>query len=104
MNFLRTKMMMFDVVVLVLAVGHLWRREWQVGDPGERIVERLVRLLRDGLEFGQPRLELGNLGHQHVSLAVVLRFFCGTNLPGCRVTPCQRLFGGNDRSAALLVE
>src|SRR5206468_6148440 len=50
MNFLRTKMMMFDVVVLILAVGHLRRREWQIGDPGERIVERLVRLLRDGLE------------------------------------------------------
>ena len=44
MDLLGAEVMMLDVVVLILAVGHLGRGKRQVGNPCERVIERPIRL------------------------------------------------------------
>ncbi len=69
---LRTKAMLFDVILLVLPVGHFVER--QIGNFRQRVVERLGRILFLCLKRRHQFFKPGDLGHQSLGSILVLTF------------------------------
>ena len=91
-----------DIVGLVLAVRNIVER--QVGNLGERDVERGAQFALDGLEFRHGRLEAGDLRLEVVGRRKVLARYGGADLlRGC-VAALLGALQIEDRGAPLLVE
>jgi hypothetical protein len=95
-------MMVLDIVVLVLAVRHVLRR--QVGNRGKHRIERGRMLLLLGLERRDRVLQLADLGHQRRCRRLILVLLRSTDFLRSGVAPRLRGFGLLDRGAPLLVD
>ena len=91
-----------DIVVLVLAVGNVVER--QVGDFGQRGLERGVRLALGRLHFGHGRLQPRHLGLEIFGRLRVLARHRRADLLRSGVAPLLGALQIEDRGAPALVE
>ena len=99
---LRSKMMVLDVALLILAVRYFIER--QIWNFRERVAQHLGRGLFVRLHLRDRILQHCNLGHQLFGLGFVFLFLGFADFLRRRVAACLRGFGLLDRRAARFVE